>query len=156
MSRVGTWLRPERLGWYQQLEPTLILLLAVPRNRSSTTQRLWEWCAVPSIFYVVKDMVVSKATIKELDLGLGCWIYLAGPEIHLLVNIGFTDIGPMPIKHRTVAKPLGYLQVLGNWNNVSSPGRCEITLSGRFKKFKKIRLGSKLLLSLIYGSGFRI
>ena len=29
-------------------------------------------------------------------------------------------------------------------------------LSRRFKKFKKIRLGSKLLLSLIYGSGFRI
>ena len=28
--------------------------------------------------------------------------------------------------------------------------------SRRFKKFKKIRLGSKLLLSLIYGSGFRI
>ena len=30
------------------------------------------------------------------------------------------------------------------------------SLSRRFKKFKKIRLGSKLLLSLIYGSGFRI
>ena len=31
-----------------------------------------------------------------------------------------------------------------------------LNLSRRFKKFKKIRLGSKLLLSLIYGSGFRI
>ena len=29
-------------------------------------------------------------------------------------------------------------------------------LSRRFIKFKKIRLGSNLLLSLIYGSGFRI
>ena len=31
-----------------------------------------------------------------------------------------------------------------------------VTLSRGFKKFKKIRLGSKLVLSLIYGSGFRI
>ena len=31
-----------------------------------------------------------------------------------------------------------------------------VNLSRGFKKFKKIRLGSKLLLSLIYGSGFRI
>ena len=37
------------------------------------------------------------------------------------------------------------------WSKMKLP-----LLSRRFKKFKKIRLGSKLLLSLIYGSGFRL
>ena len=84
-------------------------------DRSATAQRLWECCAIPAILYAVEAMVVSKATVAELEKiqsSIARFI-LQVPRSTSKV-IGYTDAGLMPIEHRIVARSLGYLQALTN------------------------------------------
>ena len=76
-------------------------------DRSATAQR--ECCAIPAILYAVEAMVVSKATVAELEkIQSSTARFILQVLRSTFKVIGYTDAGLMPIEHRRLLlDPLG-------------------------------------------------
>ena len=84
-------------------------------DRSTTAQRLWEGCAVPAFLYAVEAMVVSKATVVELEkIQASVARFILQLPRSASKVVGYRDAGLLPIEHRIVARTLVVLQALSN------------------------------------------
>ena len=72
-------------------------------DRAITAHKLWEVCAIPSILYATKAMVVSASTVRELDrIQNGIAILQLPSSASTLV--GVLDAGLMPFGQRIASR----------------------------------------------------
>jgi len=74
-------------------------------DRAQTAHRLWECCAIPGFLYGTEAMVVSKTTVRKLEMiqHMVAGFILQLPQSSSQV-MGWMEAGLQPIQHRLDAK----------------------------------------------------
>ena len=84
---------------------TILRLTRSGLDRAVTAHKLWEVCAIPTILYATEAMIISSATIKELDRiqnSVACFILQLPRSAATLA--GVLDGGLLPFGLRVMTK----------------------------------------------------